>query len=585
MQGRKSQSLLQGASILAASMIIVKLIGAVFKIPLGNILDGEGMGYFGTAYSVFTMVYAFSTAGLPAAVAKMVAEQSVRERYQDIRKIHTLSKKLFFCMGILGFLLMAAFSKVYVDAATKSDNALWSVLAISPAIFFGCMTSAYRGYYEGMRDMSPTAISQVIEVVAKLIFGLALSGGVLLLANSQYKATGVVFGNVASSVEEMRHFAAPYASAAAILGVTISTFFGTAYLLILDKKRGDGVTAEDLQNSPKPMRSRVLLVRLVKIAIPISIGSIVVNVAQFIDTFTIINRLEYAFRTHSTEMMAIFGNLIPAEKMAEEAGAANFVFGSYNGYALSIFNLVPAFTSIFGKSALPNVTAAWTAHDYRATRINIQSVIRMTCLIAMPASLGILAMSHPILSLLYPTRAAEVAIAAPVLSLQGISLIFLGLSAPIFAILQALGRADLPPMFMLIGATLKFFVNWITIGIPAINVQGAAAGTVSCYATILVLSLIWLHKITGFSVRFVRLSIKSFVSGLLCAGTAYAMYHWVLAGILGNSSFNTLVSIGFGAVVYLVAILLLRGVSKDDVLMLPKGEKFAKLLAKYRLLG
>lgn len=585
MQERKSQSLLQGASVLAASMIIVKLVGAVFRIPLGSILDGEGMGYYQTAYSVFVMVYSFSTAGLPAAVAKMVAEQSVRGRYQDIRRIRALSAKLFFFMGLLGFLLMAAFSKLYVDISNTSSNAIYSVLAISPAILFGCMMSAYRGYYEGMRNMTPTAVSQVIEVVAKLVFGLALSGGVFLIANQQFETTGVVFGHPAATEAEMRLYASPYASAAAILGVTISTFVGTVYLTILHKRKGDCITAAELQHSPRAMRTRVLLVRLIKIAIPISIGSIVVNVGQFIDTFTIINRLDYAFAAYPEKMNAIFGSLVPATQMAVEGGAANFIFGSYSGYALSVFNLVPAFTGIFGKSALPNVTAAWTSHDIRATRVNIESVIRMTCLFAMPASLGILAMAKPILTLLYPTRAAEVAIAAPVLSLQGISLIFLALATPIFAILQALGRADLPPKFMLFGAILKFVVNWVTIGIPQINVQGAAAGTVSCYATILVLSLIWLRKITGFPVHFVRLSYKSFAASVLCAVTAYVSYHWILHGILGDGSLNTLVSIALGACVYLVFILLLRGISKDDVFMLPKGEKFAKLLAKYRLLG
>ncbi|MGI5893438.1 MAG: putative polysaccharide biosynthesis protein [Candidatus Merdivicinus sp.] len=585
MQERKSQSLLQGASVLAASMIIVKLVGAVFRIPLGSILDGEGMGYYQTAYSVFVMVYSFSTAGLPAAVAKMVAEQSVRNRYQDIRKIRSLSVKLFFFMGLLGFLLMAIFSKLYVDLTKTSGNAVWSVLAISPAILFGCMMSAYRGYYEGMRNMTPTAVSQVIEVLAKLVFGLSLSGGVFLLANKQFETTGIVFGNPAATEAEMRLYASPYASAAAILGVTISTFVGTVYLVILHKRKGDGITSAELQHSPKPMRGRVLMVRLIKIAIPISIGSIVVNVGQFIDTFTIMNRLDYAFRTYPDQMTAIFGGLVPDTQIAVAGGAANFIFGSYSGYALSVFNLVPAFTGIFGKSALPNVTAAWTAHDRRSTRVNIESVIRMTCLFAMPASLGILAMAKPILTLLYPTRAAEVAIAAPVLSLQGISLIFLALATPIFAILQALGRADLPPKFMLLGAILKFVVNWVTIGIPQINVQGAAAGTVSCYATILILSLIWLRKITGFPIHFVRLSWKTLTASLLCAGTAYGMYHWVLGGFMGEGSLNTLFSIGCGAGVYVIFLLLMRGISKDDVLMLPKGEKFAKLLAKYRLLG
>ena len=193
-----------------------------------------------------------------------------------------------------------------------------------------------------------------------------------------------------------------------------------------------------------------MLVRLVKIAIPISLGSIVANVAQFIDTFTIIRRLDAAFQNYPAEMMKLFGSIIPAETLAEN-GAANFIYGSYSGYALSIFNLVPAFTIIFGKSALPNVTAAWTARDMKGVRINIESLIRMTTLIAAPLSLGIFSMAEPILSLLYPSKAAEVAIAAPVLSFQGIALIFLGLTSPLFAALQAMGRADLPPQVYVIG--------------------------------------------------------------------------------------------------------------------------------------
>ena len=208
----------------------------------------------------------------------------------------------------------------------------------------------------------------------------------------------------------------------------------------------------------------------------------------------------------------------------------------------------------------------------------------MTCLVGIPASLGIFAMAEPILTLLFPSKTAEVAIAAPVLSMQGISLIFLGLTSPLFAVLQGLGRADLPPKFMLVGAVLKFIVNWVAIGIPSVNIQGAAAGTAACYATIVILCLIWLRKITGIRFRFVRLLIKPLLSGAACALTAYAVYHWLL-GSFGSNTIKTLAGIACGALVYAVLILVLRGITKEDVLMLPKGEKFAKLLEKYRLLG
>ena len=186
----QGQNLLRGATVLGASMIIVKLFGALFKIPLGNILDGDGMGYFSTSYSIFTMIYSFSTAGLPAAIAKMVAEQSVRGRARDIRKLHQLSVKLFLILGIAGTVLILLFSRLYVNLASN-EGAWLSVIAIAPAVFFGCMTSAYRGYYEGMRNMSPTAVSQVVEVVVKLLVGLALAHMVVPQPSQQPDASAI----------------------------------------------------------------------------------------------------------------------------------------------------------------------------------------------------------------------------------------------------------------------------------------------------------------------------------------------------------------------------------------------------------
>jgi stage V sporulation protein B len=582
LQKSKGQNLLRGASVLTASMLIVKLIGAVFKIPLGNILNGSAMGYFNTAYNVFTMVYAFSTAGLPTAIAKMVAEQAARGRWRDIRRIHDLSVKLFFFMGLAGTVLMAAFSKVYVTVA-GNPGALFSVLAIAPAIFFGCMMSAYRGYYEGLRNMTPTAVSQIVEVVAKLVFGLSLSVLVVMYGNAQFEAGKEVFGVLCRNEAEATAAAAPYASAAAILGVTLSTLVGTVFLLLRHRFRGDEVTPEDLKYSPRAMRSQVLLVRLVKIAIPISLGSIVMNVAQAVDTVTIINCLEVAFRKFPSAMAEIFSQLIPAEVMAAGSGeAANFVFGSYSGYALSVFNLVPAFTSIFGKSALPNVATCWSSGDRKGTRVNIESVVRMTSMIAAPASFGIFFMAKPILALLYPKMAAEVAIASGVLSWQGLSLVFLGLTVPLFAVLQGLGEVGLPPKYMLAGMAVKLGVNMITI-IPAVNVNGAAAGTGACYVVILILSIRGIKQVTHIRFSFMRLLAKPLLCGFLCGFSAWGVYS-LLTGIV-SERLLTLLAVAFAAMVYLLALLLTKALCRDDIIMLPGGEKFAKLLAKYHCLG
>lgn len=473
--------------------------------------------------------------------------------------------------------MLMLFSGIYVRAA-DNEGAWFSVIAIAPAIFFGCVTSAYRGYFEGMRNMKPTAMSQIVEVIAKLIFGLSFSVLVVKIGMGQYEASGVVFGKAAATKEAAGMLVAPYASAAAILGVTVSTFVGTIYLVLRYKIKGDFISAEDLKYSPKPMSAKALVIRLIKIAIPISLGSIVMNVAQLIDTLTIIGRLNVAFQNFPEKMQAIFGNIISPEILAEGKGA-NFIFGSYSGYALSVFNLIPSFTSVFGKSALPNVTTAWITKNLKAVKVNIESVIRLTSLIAIPASFGIFFMAEPILTLLYPAKTAEVAISAGVLSWQGISLIFLGLASPLFAVIQGLGRPDLPPKFMLLGALLKFGFNFFLISIPAINVNGAAAGTASCYIAIFILCMISLRKITGIRFSAVRLLIKPLFAGFLCGLSAKLVYiflhHYTASKIV------TLVSIGIAAFVYLLLLLFTKALSKDDVLMLPKGKKIIKILEKY----
>ena len=577
----QGQNLLRGAGVLGASMIIVKLIGALFKIPLGNILDGNGMGYFSTAYSIFTMIYSFSTAGLPAAIAKMVAEQSVRGRARDIRRLHELSVRLFLILGIAGTLLILLFSRVYVGLASN-EGAFLSVVAIAPAVFFGCMTSAYRGYYEGMRNMRPTAVSQVVEVVVKLVFGLALALAAVWVGNAQYAAGGTVFGQAVASEMEAGVVIQEAASAASILGVTISTAAGTGYLLLKYRRLGDGLTAEDMRYSPRPMRGRVLMVRLITIAVPISIGSIVMNVAQAVDTVTIINCLEFAFDRFPDLMERLFKGVV-SPAMISAGTAADFIYGSYSGYALSIFNLVPSFCNIFGKSALPNVTACWSAGDREGTRVNIESVIRMTSLIAIPASFGIFFMAEPILALLYPAKDAEVAVASGVLSWQGISLVFLGLTVPLFAVLQGLGHAGKPPKYMLVGMIVKFVVNLVTISIPYINVNGAALGTGSCYAIILFLSLRGLRQVTGLKISFFRLTGRQLVCGFACGFSAWSCY--TLLGGGSASHLATLLSIAAAGVIYVALLLLLRAISREDVEMLPKGKKIAKVLAKYKLIG
>ena len=269
-------------------------------------------------------------------------------------------------------------------------------------------------------------------------------------------------------------------------GITLSTAVGTLYLLIRDRREKGTITAEDLKYSPKAMRGRTLMVRLLKIAIPISLGSIVVNVAQLIDTVTIIGRLDYAFSKFPEAMNALFSPYI-SEEVIKNQGAANFIYGSYSGYALSIFNLVPAFTGIFGKSALPNITAAWEAKkpEIGADKRRIGNSDDFSD--CHSRFFWHFLFGGPHFDPFVSRKGFRGGGGVFGLKLAGDLFDFPGAYYAYVRHLQGLGRVDLPPKFMLVGVIVKFAANFFLIGIPSINVNGAAAGTFSCYFIIVIL--------------------------------------------------------------------------------------------------
>ena len=168
---RKQQSFEYGAIILLCSTMLVKVIGAIFKIPLSNLLGDLGFGYFSSAYDLFTPIYTLAMAGLPIAVSRIVAEHITNKRFNDVHRTLSVTKKLFFISGLTGFILMLALIYPFVRITDRTGQTIYSLFAIAPSLFFCCVMSTYRGYYEGLRNMYPTAASDVIEALGKLILG------------------------------------------------------------------------------------------------------------------------------------------------------------------------------------------------------------------------------------------------------------------------------------------------------------------------------------------------------------------------------------------------------------------------------
>ncbi|MEG0570665.1 MAG: oligosaccharide flippase family protein, partial [Oscillospiraceae bacterium] len=331
MSKASKQNFLYGATILMVSMIIVKFVGAIFKIPLLQIIDTSGMAYFSSAYTLFTTVYALTVSGLSAGVARMVAENATVGRFRDVKKIFKLATTIFIGLGLAGFIIIAVAANGF-SMAINNPKSYWSLVMISPAIFFCCVMAAYRGYYEGLSDMRPTAVSQVVEVLIKLVAGLSLASIVMAVAQRQYEQTGIVFGVAADSAEAAKMIALPFGAAGAMFGITISTVAGFIYIFIRHKLHGDGITSEQLKASPSPLKGKILVYRLIKLAVPITLGAVVLQLSAMIDMATIMNKLEKTAQT-SSYLGQIYAPYLKADEEIQV-----FLFGCFSS-AVNIFNL------------------------------------------------------------------------------------------------------------------------------------------------------------------------------------------------------------------------------------------------------
>ena len=588
MAERKKQSLLAGAGVLAIATIVVKLIGAVYKIPINNLLGTEGYGYFTGAYAVYTPLYAISMAGLPVAVSKLVSQNMELGRIKDAKAIFRIAQKMFFVVGVIGMLVLMAIAVPYSNYNEAPMNYI-SILAVAPCVLFCCMMSSFRGYYEGLNNMTPTGVSQVIEAAIKLIFGLAATYVFMKATLSYYEENAVngvakLFGVEVSNNAEALAAIYPYSAAVAISGVTLGSAIGLVYLFVRYKRKGFGFTREELVNSPEAESDRSIMKALLAISIPVAASSLVTNISNLIDDITIRSRLVVALENGFDTVKGMYIDTLTVAETLDE-NISTYLYGMH-GSVINIKNLVPSLTLVLGISAIPVLSKAWTANNKKDIKICIESALRVAMLIAMPAGIGIAVLSEPILHLLYGGDNPEFApAAASMMLVYGLAVPLFALASPLTNMLQAVGKTKVPIVTMLIGGVIKIVMNFILIANPEINIRGACISSTVCYLVMIIINIIQLTKATGVKLNFISVFVKPFIAALFCGVGAF-LGNYLLTDVMGiESRLTTLVAVCCGGVFYAAAIVLVKGIAKDDLDMIPKGEKIAKVLAKFGLLG
>ncbi len=574
---RRSQGFLGGALILLLAVGIVKVLGALFKIPLNAVIGDVGMGYFGTAYTIYNPIFSLATAGLPVAVSRLVSENRALGRFRDVRRLHAVSVPIFVLMGALACALMLFGSAPFLSFVNEADqNALPAMLVLAPAVFFGALSAIFRGYYEGLGDMRPTAFSEVAESFCRLVLGLYAANRVMERAMDEYAASGTVFGAPAVSAEYARSAALPYAAAGAILGVTVGSVIGLLLLFVYHRVRGDGISREQLAASPAPAGRRKLVRQLVCTAVPVALAALAVNLSSLVDTAFLQNRIGAVMRESPDVLLGLYGDFLRPEDVAQ-GRVPTALFGCYTN-ALTLFMLVPALTQAFGVSALPSVTAAWASGSRKRLERSVENVLRVVALIALPAGMALSVLSEQIAALLGYNP-----ITGKLLVLLGLASIFAAANVPVNSMLQAVGRVDLPVKLLCFGLALKIALNYVLTGVPEINVMGAGIGTLVCYFFLTFFGLAALGKETGLQMRLFRLFGKPCAASVLASASA-----WQIAERTASCTAEkprAALSMGVFLLVYAICVLFLKVLRKTDLEAFPGAEKITKILEKHHWIG
>lgn len=534
MANTKKQNFLHGAVILTAGLAVIKVLGAIYKIPIANILGKEGYGMFLAAYNVYNVFYTASTAGVPVAMARLIAAADANGRPLQIRRYYRVGLCTFFTIGLICSLVMFLFP-TELAASIDHVGAAQSIWALSPAILLCCMIAIFRGYTQGHSNMIPTAVSQILEVLFKLVFGL----GLVLLFTSMGKST-------------------PLCCAAAISGVTMGSLIALLYLIWYKYKNYENKTLNSAETDI-PDSYGLTLKNLLLVVVPISIASSVQSVINLIDTKQIMNLLQGA------------------------AGftyeAASGMFGVY-GEAQTLYNLPGTIISAISVSIVPTIAANFALNNLKGAKETSETGLRITAVLALPMAFGLAVLSDPIMNVLYWGEAEG---GAGILSLLGLASFFLCMVVVMTGILQAGGKERLPLLAAVIGGIVKIGVNTILLAKPEINIYGAAMSTLCCYIVMAGLDFMFLKTCLGEYPNIFKIITRPLISTIVMAATAFFVYS-VCSLVLGSTPGRMLMavylvaSIGAAVVVYLIMVILTKSITAEDMKMIPKGEKIAKLL-------
>ena len=537
--------MVKGAAILGVAGLIVKVLGAVFRLPLANMIGATGMAYYSPAYYTYTTFVTIATSGIPVAISKMVAERITVGNYEEAHHVYKVSLKLLTAMGLISFSIMF-FGAGVISRMQNIEEAKLAMMAVAPALLIVPIMAAYRGYFQGMQNMKPTAISQIIEQVFRVFFGLFL--GYYLF----HQAEGTGFLAEYSAGEKGAAGAAFGATTGAVGGLVI-----VFLIYLLSRKALMRRIARHENNNPES--GKEILKKVLAIAIPITIGASITPIMNMI------------------EAPVVMKGLVNSGVNPE---VAKNLYGQISGYAIPLINMPQVLTMALAMSLVPLISAAHKKNSQEELSYNTVLALRISTIIGLPCSAGMAVLAEPILLLLYSSKWDEAINVAPTFAILSCGILFVSIVQTVSGILQGVGKQNIPVINMCIGIVLKIVITYFLVGIPSLNIMGAGIGTLITFIVVAGLDLYATKKYTGARFDMGLIVFRPLMATIAMTAVAWGVYNVVFGGVQG-SKIGCLVSIAAAVVVYVIMLFVTKSITMEELGTMPGGSKIQRLVSKF----
>lgn len=507
---------LKGTLILTVSSIVVKVIGSLNWIILSRVLGGEGIGLYQMGFPIYLMAITLSSAGIPVAISIITAEKLAQKDFLGAKRVINVSLRLLFVTGLVFASALFFGAHWLIDNHWIRDSrAYYSIIALAPAVFFVTFLASFRGYLQGWQIMTPTAASEIVEQLMRVV-------------------TMIVFANMF-----MPHGLA-YAAGGASMGAGVGAFCALLVLMWFYGRLKQKLKADLQQQNPLATResARAIISRLLRLALPVSMSSLMLPVVANLDLLIVPQRLEAA-GFHISQATEFFGYL--------------------TGMAVPLINLATIFTAAMTISLVPAISESRALNDVFGIRAKTRTAFRVALIITCPCFVGMYFLAEKIAALIYNAPGA-----ADAIQTMSVGILLLGLHQISTGILQGLGRTSIPVINMILAAAVKVFLSWTLTAIPTLGIKGAAMATVVDFGLAAVLNMIFIYKYTGFALSFSGV-FKPAVSAAAMGAAVYG----VITLAVSWGAWAILAAIAVAVPVYGGVLLAVGGIGKDDLESLP----------------